>query len=62
MAHWKNRNDPQECTNCGSNEVENIINAPAIYFKGDGFYINDSKADAQRAAKEHFEGKGKSDK
>jgi putative FmdB family regulatory protein len=31
------------CDNCQSENVERLLSAPAIHFKGSGWYINDSK-------------------
>lgn len=31
------------CDNCESENVERLLSAPAIHFKGSGWYINDSK-------------------
>lgn len=30
-----------ECPECGEDEVEQMISAPAIQFKGSGWYVND---------------------
>ena len=31
------------CENCESENVQRLLSAPAIHFKGSGWYINDSK-------------------
>lgn len=31
------------CDNCESENVQRLLSAPAIHFKGSGWYINDSK-------------------
>jgi len=39
------------CSNCGANNVDRRIGRPAIHFKGSGWYINDSKKDSAKKAK-----------
>lgn len=38
------------CGSCSSDNVQRQLSAPAIHFKGSGWYINDSKKGGQSAA------------
>lgn len=49
--------DGRDCESCGSSDTYKIIHAPGVTFKGQGFYINDSRMDAKEAIKKKFEGK-----
>ena len=40
------------CTACESNEVKRKMSAPAIHFKGSGWYITDSKKSSSTAEKQ----------
>jgi putative FmdB family regulatory protein len=33
--------DPEKCPNCGKGPVERLLAAPAVQFKGSGFYVTD---------------------
>ena len=32
---------PTECPACGEDEIEQVIHAPAVQFKGSGWYVTD---------------------
>lgn len=32
---------PSECPECGEDEIEQVIHAPAVQFKGSGWYVTD---------------------
>jgi len=65
----ENLNGPhlKKCPHCGG-KVESVITAPAIQFKGSGWYVNDygrktSGGDGQKSEKsENYEKSEKSDK
>lgn len=42
-----------KCPECGKDEVEQMISAPAVQFKGSGWYVNDyaKKGSSQGATK-----------
>ena len=31
----------RKCPSCGANAVEKLLSAPAVHFKGSGFYVTD---------------------
>ena len=33
--------DPKKCPNCGAGKVERLLHAPAVQFKGTGWYVTD---------------------
>ena len=33
--------DPKKCPNCGAGRVERLLHAPAVQFKGTGWYVTD---------------------
>jgi putative FmdB family regulatory protein len=43
---------PTECPACGQDEIEQVIHAPAVQFKGSGWYVTDyaRKGGSQRAS------------
>jgi len=69
--------DPKKCPNCGAGKLERLLHAPAVQFKGTGWYVTDyarkggaaepSKKEAHAAesgaapAKEKTEAKPKSE-
>jgi putative FmdB family regulatory protein len=69
--------DPKKCPNCGAGKVQRMLHAPAVQFKGTGWYVTDyarkggaaeaSKKEAHAAessaapAKEKAEPKAKAD-
>jgi putative FmdB family regulatory protein len=61
-----------ECPECGEDEVEQMISAPAVQFKGTGWYVTDypkkgshsasaSKSDSNSDSKSESKGEGKSE-
>jgi len=42
--------DAPPCDSCESENVQRLLSAPAIHFKGSGWYINDSKKASNGAA------------
>jgi putative FmdB family regulatory protein len=54
--------DEKECPSCGG-EVERLISAPAIQFKGAGWYVNDyAGKGSSKSAKNTGDSGGSSDK
>jgi putative FmdB family regulatory protein len=33
--------DPKKCPNCGAGKVDRMLHAPAVQFKGTGWYVTD---------------------
>ena len=33
--------DPKKCPKCGAGKIERLLNAPAVQFKGTGWYVTD---------------------
>ena len=33
--------NPKKCPNCGAGKVERLLHAPAVQFKGTGWYVTD---------------------
>jgi putative FmdB family regulatory protein len=33
--------DPKKCPNCGAGKLERLLHAPAVQFKGTGWYVTD---------------------
>ena len=33
--------DPKKCPNCGAGKLERLLHAPAVQFKGSGWYVTD---------------------
>lgn len=56
MHSYKDESE-KECESCQSLDTFKVIHAPAVQFKGEGFYLNDKDADAKEAIKRKFEGK-----
>jgi len=46
--------DPKKCPNCGAGKVERLLHAPAVQFKGTGWYVTDygRKTGGEPATKE----------
>lgn len=46
--------DPKKCPKCGAGKLERLLHAPAVQFKGSGWYATDypSKGAAEAAKKE----------
>ena len=46
--------DPKKCPKCGAGKVERLLHAPAVQFKGTGWYVTDygRKAGGEPAKKE----------
>jgi len=46
--------DPKKCPQCGAGKLERLLHAPAVQFKGSGWYATDypSKGAAEAAKKE----------
>lgn len=57
MLHSVSREEPVLCEECGSEDTNKVIHAPAVNFVGEGFYINDAQKDAKEAVKRKYEGK-----
>ncbi len=49
--------DPKKCPECGAGKIERLLHAPAVQFKGSGWYVTDY---ARRGSAGHAEGKGES--
>ena len=50
---------PTECPACGEDEIEQVIHAPAVQFKGSGWYVTDyaKKGGSQSASASKSDGK-----
>lgn len=49
---------PTECPACGEEEIEQVIHAPAVQFKGSGWYVTDyAKKGGQSASASKSESK-----
>ena len=48
--------DPKRCPNCGAGKVERLLHAPAVQFKGTGWYVTDyaRKGGAEASKKEGY--------
>ena len=46
--------DPKKCPNCGAGKLERLLHAPAVQFKGTGWYVTDyaRKGGAEASKKE----------
>lgn len=53
---------PTECPACGEDEIEQVIHAPAVQFKGSGWYVTDyaKKGGSQSASSPKSESKSES--
>jgi putative FmdB family regulatory protein len=52
---------PSECPACGKEEIEQVIHAPAVQFKGSGWYVTDyAKKGSQSASASKSENKSES--
>jgi putative FmdB family regulatory protein len=53
----------KECPECGKEEVEQVISAPAVQFKGSGWYVTDyaKKSSAQGSSAKKSDGDIKSE-
>lgn len=52
-----------ECPECGEDEVEQLLSAPAVQFKGSGWYVTDyaKKGSSQGSSSKKTEGESKSE-
>ena len=52
-----------ECPECGEDGVEKVISAPAVQFKGSGWYVTDyaKKGSSQGSSTKKSEGESKSE-
>ena len=52
-----------ECPECGEDEVEQLLSAPAVQFKGSGWYVTDyaKKGSSQGSTSKKSEGESKSE-
>jgi len=53
--------DPKKCPNCGAGRVERLLHAPAVQFKGTGWYVTDygRKTGGEPAKKEGAAAEGR---
>ncbi len=49
--------DPKKCPKCGAGKIERLLHAPAVQFKGSGWYVTDY---ARKSSAAHTEHKGES--
>ena len=49
--------DPKKCPECGAGKIERLLHAPAVQFKGSGWYVTDY---AKRSSASHSESKSES--
>ncbi len=50
--------DPKKCPECGAGKIERLLHAPAVQFKGSGWYVTDY---AQKGSASKSESKSGSD-
>ena len=51
----------KKCPSCGANAVEKLLSAPAVHFKGSGFYVTDyAKKSSSAEGSSSGESKGES--
>ena len=48
------------CPSCGSEQTHRKLSAPAIHFKGDGFYLTESRKEAESKSEKETSDKGES--
>ncbi len=49
--------DPKKCPECGAGKLERLLHAPAVQFKGSGWYVTDY---ARKSSTSHAEHKSES--
>ena len=49
--------DPKKCPECGAGKIERLLHAPAVQFKGSGWYVTDY---ARKSSAPHAESKSES--
>ncbi len=49
--------DPKKCPECGAGKIERLLHAPAVQFKGSGWYVTDY---AKKSSAPHSESKSES--
>ncbi len=49
--------DPKKCPECGAGKIERLLHAPAVQFKGSGWYVTDY---ARKSSAPHSESKSES--
>lgn len=54
--------DPEGCEVCGAGPLERLLYAPAVHFKGSGFYATDYGRGAKKRAEKDGDGAGKDEK
>ncbi len=47
--------DPKKCPECGAGKIERLLHAPAVQFKGSGWYVTDY---GRKTGVQHSEAKG----
>ena len=53
---------PSECPACGEDEIEQVIHAPAVQFKGSGWYVTDyAKRGSSQSAKSESKSEAKTE-
>jgi putative FmdB family regulatory protein len=53
---------PSECPACGEDEIEQVIHAPAVQFKGSGWYVTDyAKKGSSQSAKSESKSEAKTE-
>jgi putative FmdB family regulatory protein len=50
----------KKCPSCGANAVEKLLSAPAVHFKGSGFYVTDYAKKSSTEGSSSGESKGES--
>ena len=50
----------KKCPSCGANAVEKLLSAPAVHFKGSGFYVTDYAKKSSSEGSSSGESKGES--
>jgi putative FmdB family regulatory protein len=52
--------DPEKCPKCGANKVHRLLHAPAVQFKGSGWYATDYKKAGATSSKSETSASGAS--
>ena len=55
LIHSYKDESEKPCESCQSLDTFKVIHAPGMVFKGEGFYVNDTKASSKEAVKKKFE-------
>ncbi len=54
--------DPKKCPECGAAKVERLLHAPAVQFKGSGWYVTDYARKGSSSSKSEKSGESSASK